>query len=815
MGSKIDSQMQQIYSDCVHKGGSSEQKIAQPEAMKLITRAETLNNSYTSSCFSSSNRGNKYLKKLVNENPNSFTKEGHDTIQSYLSTGRVPSSMRMPSNASNIIERPGAASVGNPAVGPAPVQPIINAPHVNTNAVSANSRNISNGVSSNNRNNSGANTIPNNSSSSRRANPNVNNNTANNSSPSMRNNSSANTTVPNNSSSSHRAGSGIGNNIPSNSSSIRNNSNVNTNIPHTTTSSHHASSRVNNNIPNNSSSNRPNPSPTLPGSSASVVPPIPTIPGVSPTIPGASASVVPPIPTIPSMNPTLPGASASVVPSIPTIPGVSPTIPGARASVVPPIPTIPGVSSTIPGASASVVPPIPTIPSMNATLPGSSASVVPPIPTIPGLNATLPGSSASVVPSTPIIPGVSPMLPGSSASVVPPIPTIPSGSPTLPGSSASVIPNAPNSGSPALRTNLSANAPISSRVTPPTDAPNLAPGIAPPSTPPAGAPAAGSINTSPVAGGLAPTPVVPAAPISSAGSGVVGVFGKEILNFQAAKSTWACHWWPLKEQKRGGDPINNLYATGGPLDKLDMITGGSARDYEYQKNRKEFGAGRQYDWWGHCNNASEAACVLQAPKHNVVMKAQNGADVTFSKSDIQGLLVKVTPSLVNNVDFRGERYNNGSKDNPNDPKPELFLQTLQEWAKDGLPFVLDIDPKEQVWNFPYDKAKVFESDKAPQGFSGGLASDGSVKYYHIEMSGTGFDNKARVYECYIQRNSSGGVVSSAWIKTPNSHNNPDFMWRPHPVGDLMNKASWQLRGKPSNPNVDPQVIYDIYIKSLA
>src|SRR5437879_13519929 len=96
MGSKIDSQMQQIYSDCVQKGGSSGQKVAEPEAMKLITRAETLNNSYTSSCFSSSNRGNKYLKKLVKDNPANFTPEGNDTNQSYLSTGRIPTPMRVP-----------------------------------------------------------------------------------------------------------------------------------------------------------------------------------------------------------------------------------------------------------------------------------------------------------------------------------------------------------------------------------------------------------------------------------------------------------------------------------------------------------------------------------------------------------------------------------------------------------------------------------------------------------------------------------------------------------------------------------------------
>jgi hypothetical protein len=66
----------------------------------------------------------------------------------------------------------------------------------------------------------------------------------------------------------------------------------------------------------------------------------------------------------------------------------------------------------------------------------------------------------------------------------------------------------------------------------------------------------------------------------------------------------------------------------------------------------------------------------------------------------------------------------------------------------------------------------------------------------------------------VEWDSNGQAKSSDWIKTSNSHNNPDFMWRPHPVGDIMNKATWQFRGKPSNPEVDPQVIYDIYMKSL-
>lgn len=291
---------------------------------------------------------------------------------------------------------------------------------------------------------------------------------------------------------------------------------------------------------------------------------------------------------------------------------------------------------------------------------------------------------------------------------------------------------------------------------------------------------------------------------------------KEIMNFIAKKLTWGCHWFPMQETRPGGDPVNNLYAQGGPLDKLDMITGMKAREYEFAHNRKAVDAGKEYSWWGHCDKAATAACILAMPKHGVTMVAQNGEKVHFTKNDIQGLLVKAVPDLSIKVDFKGERFNNPARDNPNDPAPEFFLEVMQEWAKDGMPFVLDIDPGVQVWNFPYDKAKVTESTTAPEGYdASALPQDGSVKYYHIDMSGTGFDEKARRYECFIQRDAGGKVVKSGWIKTPNTHNNPDFMWRPHPAGDIMNPNTWVSRGAGNNPQVDLKTIFEIYQKSLA
>src|SRR5690606_37230037 len=102
--------------------------------------------------------------------------------------------------------------------------------------------------------------------------------------------------------------------------------------------------------------------------------------------------------------------------------------------------------------------------------------------------------------------------------------------------------------------------------------------------------------------------------------------------------------------------------------------------YEYDHSRKAKEAGSMYSWWGHCNNASEAACVLKAPKHGVVMTAADGQEIKFTKNDVQGLLVKVVPCLISSTDFRGERFNGSGRDNPNDPAPDMFINVIQEWS---------------------------------------------------------------------------------------------------------------------------------------
>lgn len=58
-------------------------------------------------------------------------------------------------------------------------------------------------------------------------------------------------------------------------------------------------------------------------------------------------------------------------------------------------------------------------------------------------------------------------------------------------------------------------------------------------------------------------------------------------------------------------------------------------------------------------------------------------------------------------------------------------------VKEGLPFVLDLDRGEAVWNFPYDQVQIDEFKTVPLGFDERiLASGETVKCYHIHVVGT-------------------------------------------------------------------------------
>ena len=291
-----------------------------------------------------------------------------------------------------------------------------------------------------------------------------------------------------------------------------------------------------------------------------------------------------------------------------------------------------------------------------------------------------------------------------------------------------------------------------------------------------------------------------------------------VLNWKTEKDTWHCHWFPMKETRPGGgDPYNNLYAPGGVLEKYDEAFGAKSRSYELKHHFRSHDSDESdANWSGHCNNASEVACLLDEPKYAVTYKG-----ATFSPHEVAGLLVKVSQSLRTNVDFEGNRYNGGFLSDPGDPKPHVFLErVLKAWGSEpdkAIPFVLDIDRKEQVWNYPYDQGEVVEFGNPPKDFDlNTLPRDGRVSFYEARLKGTTFDKQAQTYRFWVQYSEDGSARESGWIEGgPGRQTSPDFAWRPHPIGDLKKRENWKTnRFEQSNPHVRAEDVYEIYIRSI-
>jgi hypothetical protein len=145
-----------------------------------------------------------------------------------------------------------------------------------------------------------------------------------------------------------------------------------------------------------------------------------------------------------------------------------------------------------------------------------------------------------------------------------------------------------------------------------------------------------------------------------------------------------------------------------------------------------------------------------------------------------------------------------------------FLTALKDKGRE-LGFVLDIDRLVQVWNYPFDTARVYESTKAPAGFNRAiLPRGGHVKFQRMELSGTGFPEQARHYQSWIQRDSDGKVMNRGWINGEDTRVSPDFAWLPSPVGDLRSPANWRTQpGKQSNPHVLAENVAQVYFKAMS
>jgi hypothetical protein len=152
---------------------------------------------------------------------------------------------------------------------------------------------------------------------------------------------------------------------------------------------------------------------------------------------------------------------------------------------------------------------------------------------------------------------------------------------------------------------------------------------------------------------------------------------------------WSGYWWPTNTGGLGtGIDYNGKPA---PLEKYDLLVEG-----KYPGLATQYYLDHQYDpnaemWNGLCSAWAAAACSEKIDFFPSVIQ-----NIVYHVGDKKGLI-----SLAHDLDFSiNERVGV-------DAAPELFHYWLLDKIKDqGLSFYGDLDPGEQVWNYPIYKYEM-------------------------------------------------------------------------------------------------------------
>ncbi|MDO4576205.1 MAG: DUF4384 domain-containing protein [Planctomycetia bacterium] len=243
------------------------------------------------------------------------------------------------------------------------------------------------------------------------------------------------------------------------------------------------------------------------------------------------------------------------------------------------------------------------------------------------------------------------------------------------------------------------------------------------------------------------------------------------------KVAWSGYWWPI----RSGGIIE-------PMKKYDGLAQKKSVQWELQNNPPGPNVPK---WFGFCHAWSASSVMEPEPRKVLQLRGK-----TLHIGDQKAWLAASHAEDVCN--FFGTRYEAGG--NLQDISPEELWKTLKSHIKEqGVPIVVDIEPREAVWNYPVYKYRVrhtiqgkklvgtieiwFADDAVPPNFIG-LKS--AYKKYSFEAQ---------------TRNGALLMGTGRWTgKSVNDH--PDFLWFPYVA-------------KPENPEVDYKWICTTLAQSLS
>lgn len=248
---------------------------------------------------------------------------------------------------------------------------------------------------------------------------------------------------------------------------------------------------------------------------------------------------------------------------------------------------------------------------------------------------------------------------------------------------------------------------------------------------------------------------------------------------------WVIFGWPLFAQTDSGRadripwsgsywPMQNDALIAGPLSKYDAITGRHAAELERSINPPNVA---HPIWLGYCHGWAAASVIDAEPRTPLIATAANGRKIALSVGDQKGML---TASHTNDQAQQfGMRFDGNPTDDEHDIGPDRLWEILRLYlGEHKVPIILDIDPTEDVWNYPVWQYRVdyqrnaAQSDLYKAKMSLWMADDDvEADFVGTKHAGLQLDFTFKTHNGAILMGSGKWVGESV-------HTHPDFAWYP-------------------------------------
>jgi hypothetical protein len=254
---------------------------------------------------------------------------------------------------------------------------------------------------------------------------------------------------------------------------------------------------------------------------------------------------------------------------------------------------------------------------------------------------------------------------------------------------------------------------------------------------------------------------------------------------KAGSEVWSGYWWPV-----------HLGGLTEPLGKYDLLAGRKAVLWEEEHGRANPDAP---PWHGYCHGQAAAGLLEKEPRSSATLVV-SGREIPIGIGDQKGWLVAchtADPALV-----YGERFTADSPSSARDDlAPDQLWHILQLYIREqGVPIVVDVEPGEEVWNYPvYGYEVRYQPADAGHRYRGQMTlwmADTAVPPDFV-----GLRIRKHEYTFTFEMEDERVILGSGKWTGLSRRDHPDFAWYPYAAAA-------------ENPEVDPPLVQEL-IKRVA